>query len=53
MKCPFFSEDMKEGFVRSGAATHPARGFLYWNDEVDKATKLSNGLRHMLINLTI
>ena len=31
------------GFVRSGGATHPARGFLYWNDDVNKATIVSNG----------
>ena len=29
---------MKNGFVRSGGATYPARGFLYWNDDVNKAT---------------
>ena len=38
MECPFCGEEMKNGFVRSGGATHPARGFLYWNDDVNKAT---------------
>ena len=45
MECPFCGEERKNGFVRSGGATHPARGFLYWNDDVNKATIVSNGLR--------
>ena len=37
---------MKNGFVPQRGATHPARGFLYWNDDVNKATmEVSNGLR--------
>lgn len=38
-------EEMKEGFVRSGAARRPGRGFLYWNDDENKVTLFSNGLR--------
>ena len=38
MECPFCGEEMKNGFVRSGGATYPAPGFLYWNDDVNKAT---------------
>jgi len=45
MKCPFCREEMKEGFVRSGAARRPGRGFLYWNDDENKVTLFSNGLR--------
>ncbi len=51
MKCPFCSEEMKEGFVRSGATRAglitrgSGSGFLYWNDDENKAGLTSNGLR--------
>ena len=45
MICPFCGEEMKEGFVRSGAARRPGKGFLYWNDDENKVTLFSNGLR--------
>ena len=32
-------------FCSQRGATYPARGFLYWNDDVNKATIVSNGLR--------
>ena len=32
-------------FCSQRGATYPARGFLYWNDDVNKAAIVSNGLR--------
>ncbi|MBR3341824.1 MAG: hypothetical protein IKG30_09400 [Clostridiales bacterium] len=51
MKCPFCSEEMKEGFVRSGATRAglitrgSGSGFLYWTDDEYKAGLTSNGLK--------
>ena len=28
MECPFCGEEMKNGFVRSGGATHPAPAYM-------------------------
>ena len=52
MKCPFCGDEMKEGFVRSGAVrvglvtrSSSGSGFLYWNDDENKLTLFSNGLK--------
>ena len=52
MRCPFCGEEMKEGFARSGAArggiiprSAGGWGYLYWNDDENKPSLFSNGLR--------
>ena len=44
MKCPFCDKEMQEGFVR-GVSRGLRKSSVYWNDEYNKPTLFSNGLK--------